>query len=473
MCLRSDVQDVLGRTGVTIRHVSADGYGPAADIEIRPGGQGETVLEDVRVGGGVNGDPARAGIAVFGDPGDVTRIEDGGVVSTTGISVQGGTVVVRRTWIYAEASGIEVRSGSVYASSLPITAYADARAVAVTGSAGPAAADLRQVTVTGTDRGGDSTGVLVGGGPHPARADILATDLLASPAVATAIRVQPGGQAAVAYSNFHATTGPVEDRGGNIDSPGVPIHRTALIDHGGTTPLGAAESQTDRLGRPRITDGDADGVPARDIGDREFQPAHLVLTGSAPVAQVGQRVTFDASASTFGDIPGYNPYQGIRNFGAYYWDLDGDGSFETLTNAPTATFVYSTTGVRTVRLRGNGSFFGHYDGPAPQVAYTQVVIDTIAPTLSASVTPAPLPRFRLRVSEPARVEWKLQRRTRGRWKSAGTFTRRVRRGTSRVPLPARVQRAKVKSGSYRATLVATDRAGNRSRVRPLGFVVAP
>lgn len=65
------------------------------------------------------------------------------------------------------------------------------------------------------------------------------------------------------------------------------------------------------------------------------------ITGPA-TARTGEPVTFDASGST--DLDG--------TIGRYEWDLDGNGSFETVTGArATASRTYASEGTRDVRVR--------------------------------------------------------------------------------------------------------------------------
>jgi hypothetical protein len=72
------------------------------------------------------------------------------------------------------------------------------------------------------------------------------------------------------------------------------------------------------------------------------QPPVASFSISPNPAQTNQTVTFDGSTSS--DLDG-----GIAK---YEWDLDGDGSYETVTGSnPIATKSYTSTGVYTVRLR--------------------------------------------------------------------------------------------------------------------------
>jgi PKD repeat protein len=66
------------------------------------------------------------------------------------------------------------------------------------------------------------------------------------------------------------------------------------------------------------------------------------FTATPSPAQVGQTVTFDASASTDSD----------GTIAKYEWDLDGDGTYETDTGTtPTVTKAYQTPGDVSVKLR--------------------------------------------------------------------------------------------------------------------------
>ena len=86
--------------------------------------------------------------------------------------------------------------------------------------------------------------------------------------------------------------------------------------------------------------------------------------------------------------------------------------------------------------------------------------------------------FRFRLSEPATVKIRLDRRRRaGRrtvYRRVGVLTRRGRRaGANSVRFSGRVRRRALKVGAYRATLRATDPAGNRSRPRTTTFRIVP
>jgi hypothetical protein len=97
--------------------------------------------------------------------------------------------------------------------------------------------------------------------------------------------------------------------------------------------------------------------------------------------------------------------------------------------------------------------------------------DTTAPViLSASVKPKTLRRkrgttFRYRLSEAANVAFTIQRKKGKRYVSATRFRKTSKAGAN----TRRFKTRKLKPGRYRATLVATDAAGNRSKAKRLTF----
>jgi hypothetical protein len=60
---------------------------------------------------------------------------------------------------------------------------------------------------------------------------------------------------------------------------------------------------------------------------------------------------------------------------------------------------------------------------------------------------------------------------RKRFRRAGTLTRRIKAGVGKVALSGRLGRKAMAAGSYRATLVATDAAGNRSKPVVVKFTI--
>lgn len=84
----------------------------------------------------------------------------------------------------------------------------------------------------------------------------------------------------------------LEESGDLRPRPGSP-----LIDHGAAGPGPVWTTPLDFLGGSRVTDGDGNGVAARDIGALEYQPLPVTATGSKASATVGEAVTFTAAAT--------------------------------------------------------------------------------------------------------------------------------------------------------------------------------
>jgi len=80
-------------------------------------------------------------------------------------------------------------------------------------------------------------------------------------------------------------------------------------------------------------------------------------------------------------------------------------------------------------------------------------------------------RFRFRLSERAAVTYAISRRSRGRYRRVVSLTRPGSRGSNRKRFSRRIGKRKLRLGTYRARLVATDAAGNRSRPKQVGFRV--
>ena len=227
-----------------------------------------------------------------------------------------------------------------------------------------------------------------------------------------------------------------------------------LIDAGDPAGLATGESTTDVDGKPRIAGGRAD------IGAAEYQGKPTAALTAAPnSALVGQAVTFDATGSA-------SPESAVAG---YAWDLDGDGSFETDTGPmPTAQHTYAAAGDVPVKVRVTA-----LDAGSSEAGLTLGVN-------ALPVDPAPIVtkfrltkrkfrvgkrvRFRWILSEPAKVAITIARKKGGKFKRTGKPRRRAAPlGPSSLPFRGR------KRGRYRATIVATDTAGHKSRPRRLKF----
>jgi DNA-binding beta-propeller fold protein YncE len=155
------------------------------------------------------------------------------------------------------------------------------------------------------------------------------------------------------------------------------------------------------------------------------------LSSSPGVVAGGQPVTYDASAST-------DP-EGLRL--RYAWDLDGNGSFETAGGtSPAITRAYdagSTTFTAQVQVTDPHGASG--------VAGAPVTVDAIAPVIGSLSIRRSVLSYRL--SEPARVTIRVQRRKGKRWRTvtvlqddgaAGRNRRRLRRPRAARRKPLRV-----------------------------------
>jgi hypothetical protein len=181
-----------------------------------------------------------------------------------------------------------------------------------------------------------------------------------------------------------------------------------------------------------------------------------VVANRAPVAAVsaspavvspGRAVTFDASASS--DPEGLE----LR----YEWDLDGNGSFETAGGtSPTVTKAYSGSTTFTARVRVSDPH------GATAVAGAPVRVDGVRPVLTQLRVRGSSITYRL--SEPARVTIRLQRRVGRRWRGVRTLMQNGVAGKNRLRpnAKARASKRKPKRVRYRAEAVAVDAVGNRS-----------
>lgn len=189
---------------------------------------------------------------------------------------------------------------------------------------------------------------------------------------------------------------------------------------------------------------------------------------STPSPQVGRSVTFTAASSS---DPDALPTDALR----YAWDLDGNGSFETVTaTTPTASRTYASPGPVTVRVQVTDAIGG------PTGTATAAVPVTIA-AAPADVTPpgaVGLGRLiartgavtlRLRLSERATLSGRLERRRPGsRPPRFALLSRLSPRVLARGP--ARLALGRLAAGRYRVVATLRDPSGNR-RVATIGFTV--
>jgi hypothetical protein len=81
-------------------------------------------------------------------------------------------------------------------------------------------------------------------------------------------------------------------------------------------------------------------------------------------------------------------------------------------------------------------------------------------------------RFRYTLSEAAQVRLRIQRALAGRYRTVRTLKRSGAKGPNRIRFSRRIGKRSLRPGRYRAVIVATDAAGNRSTLRRTRFRVA-
>ncbi len=254
-----------------------------------------------------------------------------------------------------------------------------------------------------------------------------------------------------------------------------------------------------------------DGVPVSlgretewDTGEPEplvFQPHPApVASFSTKPGAAGAASRFDAGASV--------------RAARYDWDF-GDGT-KLPDGGSAPSHVYAKAGVYPVTLTvtdGSGcSVRQIYDGhstvcPGGTSAVATGSVDTLPALSKLKATPKkfkPKPKgkakgkfgttFRYTASEAASVRFKLERKKVGRlvgkkckpltaknkgkkkcplFKPVGSRSQAAKAGANRLKWNGRLKGKPLPAGSYRATVVATDKAGGRSAAKTVGFRVLP
>lgn len=255
----------------------------------------------------------------------------------------------------------------------------------------------------------------------------------------------------------------------------------------------------------------ADGVPVslnREVpwttGEPEpivFQPQPApVASFSVKPAAPGQATGFDATASA----------RAVR----FDWDF-GDGT--TLANGgPRPTHVYANPGAYTVTLTVTDvnacSTKQVYTGqstvcPGGSSPRTSATADTLPALSKLKVTPKKFkakPKgkakgkfgttFRYAVNEAGTVRFRFERKVNGRrigktckpppargkpgtkctaFKRVGSRSHKAKAGSNKLKWNGRRKGKPLRPGSYRATVVATDKAGGRSAPKRVGFRILP
>jgi len=122
-----------------------------------------------------------------------------------------------------------------------------------------------------------------------------------------------------------------------------------------------------------------DGEGATDAGTttvtvRANRPPSAALTGSPSTAETGETVSLDAGGSTDSD----------GSISEYRWDLDGDGTVERTTSAPTASTSFGQSGEYDVAVTVVDD-----DGATDVATWTVTVAANEPPVVSLAASPAP------------------------------------------------------------------------------------
>jgi hypothetical protein len=365
-------------------------------------------------------------------------ITDSGATSVRGSRVDarvgiesnhGGTV--DRTRLHASLAGVHMNAGDMKLTSSLIHTTEDGSVGLTANVSGDATVEIDGATIVGPGNGAKfGTGVDGYNTYSPA----ASVDLVLRNSI---IRDYPtslyaGGDApghahiSASYSDYDPakdfTTGPnaaiAETNVSNIGNVGFgpvdhqPAEGSPLIDAGDpATPQGL-----DLAGNPLVTDGNHDGVARRDIGAFEL-PGPLPGAGDAP-APAG-----DVTPASGGDQP-----------------------------TPPASAAADTTAPLVSGLR---------------LSHTSFAVGRARTAVSARVARGT--RFSYSLSEAAKVVVKIQRV--GTKRTAGRLIRSAKGGKNVLRFSGRIGAKALKPGRYRAVMVATDAAGNRSPAKSVRFRV--
>jgi hypothetical protein len=384
-----------------------------------------------------------------GTTGQTLVVRDSSLNGPNGVFAAAGTpvgVVVERNTIDSTNTGIYhvANSAAPMSASSNVIHMTGPGATGIRVSGQPATDSLRGNTIDGADTTGESRGIFV---ESPNTGDVPTLTAVVRDSIVRGFahdlragQGDPPGTIDVATSNFATSTaepaapgpaGVITDSGGNVNVDPGWVDRAArdyrlgatspLIDAGGTGQLADGESATDRAGGARIVDGNRDGTAARDMGAFEFVPPPLPPPPdtAAPVF---------SSASLLRAV----------------FRVDRTGPAE----------VVVTAGKR--RRARKGTRFRYTLSEAARVVFT---VDRVRPGR----------RVGKRCRKPSRKN--RGRKRCKRYTRAGRFAALSPAGPNTRSFSGRIGRRALKPGRYRATLVATDAAGNRSAAKRLRFRV--
>jgi hypothetical protein len=444
----------------------------------------------------------------------------------SGQPVSPGTAVIE--------DAILVGSGNVFAAALSngwtmrdsLVRETSANVAAVQVTNGPVT--LRNVTAIG--EGSGSTGINVvfitggmcdastPGSTVAAMRNVIARGTAADLRVGAGICTSPHATINVSFSNYRPDKVTV-DQGGELNDQG---------DNQSGAPLFADSVVGDyhqQPGSPTINAGkadpftgatDFDGDPrtlgtAPDIGADEFRELPAATTGTA------LDITTSSATVTGSVDPRGSPTTYLFNFGktATYGSQTPSLSAGSAAGAQSVTAALSGLDANTVyhyQLVAVNDYGTTLGADATFQTTALPPVDTVAPVFASSrVTPATFAvntagaaetpvtgaarkgtTFVYSLSEPARVVFAIQRKLKGRrvggkcrppsrsnrrrractrFVRAGAFAQLAVAGQNRKRFSGKIGKRKLKPGKYRATLTATDAAGNRSSPRRLNFKV--
>jgi Ca2+-binding RTX toxin-like protein len=238
------------------------------------------------------------------------------------------------------------------------------------------------------------------------------------------------------------------------DTGGAGIDRMEGVENLIGSPFADRLSGTQGDNRFEIRDGSGDTVTCSAGSDTVVAD----VEGTDPIGADCETVQFDFRPDT--RIEAGPPSLSRNRAPSFRFSANKPGStFEcSLDGGPfgacdaAATFAVKD-GAHILRVRAR-DMFGAFDVSAAERAFS---VDTVAPRI-ARVRVSKNKRLDYRLSEPASVRIVLARGKRSR-----ALIREGRSGINRVGLRRVVRRLKARGGRSRLTLVATDRAGNRSK----------
>jgi hypothetical protein len=266
------------------------------------------------------------------------------------------------------------------------------------------------------------------------------------------------GDASCPGANVDPSLGPLVDNGGPTltfrPQSGSPVIDAVPVPGAGCTP-------TDQRGAARPGGGSCD------IGAYETAPPALVLGELGPT--VRGTVNPNARATTYhfeyGPTSAYGTSTAEGSLPARVDPVAVSAALDGLAPGTTYHVRVVATNADGTNASGDGTFTTSSQGGGGSTT------DTAAPViLSASVKPKTFRRkrgttFRYKLSERAKVVFTIQRKKGKRYVKATRFSKASRAGENTRKFRPR----KLKPGRYRATLVATDAAGNRSKAKRLTF----